>query len=116
MALAKEEAGEIKAASYLRNMNHIEAQSRLFRNIIHMEGKIKGGSTSKVTTKIEGRDVEVTSKVDIEKLCATENERSPSIQAESWRWPMEEGNRRLVLLNLPPRSLDPYMCLLCYPL
>ena len=40
-----------------------------------MEGKTKGGSTSKVTTKIEGRDVEVTNKVDIEKLCATENER-----------------------------------------
>ena len=75
MALAKEEAGEIKAASYLRNMNHVEAQRRLFRNIRHMEGKTKGGSTSKVTTKIEGRDVEVTNKVDIEKLCATENER-----------------------------------------
>ena len=40
-----------------------------------MEGKTKGGSTSKVITKIEGRDVEVTNKVDIEKLCATENER-----------------------------------------
>ena len=48
LAMAKEAAGETKAASYLRNINHIEAQRRLFRNIRHMEGKQKGGSTSKV--------------------------------------------------------------------
>ena len=75
LALAKEEAGEIKAAAYLRNMNHVEAQRRLFRNIRHTEGKIRGGCTSKVITKIDGIDVELTDKEDIEKLCAKENER-----------------------------------------
>ena len=33
LAIAKEEAGEVKAASFLLNMNHVEAQRRLFRNI-----------------------------------------------------------------------------------
>jgi hypothetical protein len=74
LALAKEEAGEIRAATFLRQMNHIEAQRRLFRNIRHMEGKIKGGCTSKVTQKINGIDVEFTKKEDIERLCATGNE------------------------------------------
>ena len=48
LALAKEEAGEIKAAIFLRNMNHVEAQQHLFRNIRHMEGKVKEGCTAKV--------------------------------------------------------------------
>ena len=48
--MAKEEAGELKAAVFLPNANHIETQQRLFRNIRHIEGKVKGGSTFKVTT------------------------------------------------------------------
>ena len=75
LALAKEEAGEIKAATFLKNQNHIEAQRRLFRNIRHMEGKVKGGSTSKVTLQSTNGIEEYTSKQDIERLCAKENER-----------------------------------------
>ena len=47
LALAKEQAGEIKAATCLRNLNRIEAQRRIHRNIRVMEQKYKGGSTSK---------------------------------------------------------------------
>ena len=75
LALAKEEAGELDAAVYLRNVNHIEAQRRLFRNIRHMEGKIKGGSTSKLTTKINGELVEHTDKGSIERIIATANQK-----------------------------------------
>ena len=63
LALAKEEAGEIKAATYLRNLNRIEGQRKLFRNIRVMEEKIKGGSTSKVTiTSSTGETIEYTDK------------------------------------------------------
>ena len=65
LALAKEEAGEIKAASFLRNMNHVEAQRRLHRNIRHMEGNLKGGITSKVIATIDGRYIEFVNKEDI---------------------------------------------------
>ena len=75
LAIAKEEAGETKAASFLRNMNHIEAQRRLFRNIRHMEGKTRGGSTSKVITTFNNIPTEYTDKTKIEQLCANENER-----------------------------------------
>ena len=75
LALAKEEAGEIKAATFLKNQNHIEAQRRLFRNIRHMEGKIKGGSTSKVTIQSPNGLEEYTSQHDIDRLCAQVNER-----------------------------------------
>ena len=37
LAMAKEEAGELSGAVFLRNNNHIEAQRRLFRNTRHME-------------------------------------------------------------------------------
>ena len=49
LALAKEKAGETTAANFLRNMNSVEATRRLFRNIRRIEGKMKGGSTSKLT-------------------------------------------------------------------
>ena len=62
LVLAKEEAGEIKAAIFLRNMNHVEAQRRLFRNIRHMEGKIKGGCTAKVIQTHNDIEVEFTKK------------------------------------------------------
>ena len=75
LAIAKEEAGETKAASYIRNLNHIEAQRRLFRNIRFMEGKTKGGCTSKLITSSNGIETEHTEKVDIEQLCADANEK-----------------------------------------
>ena len=62
LAAAKEEAGEIKAATFIRNLHHVETQRRLFRNIRHMEGKLKGGSTNKVTQKQDGIEVEFTKK------------------------------------------------------
>ena len=33
LSIAKEEAVEIKAAAYLRNLNRVEAQRRIHRNI-----------------------------------------------------------------------------------
>ena len=44
--MAKEEAGEIEAATFIRNMNTLEVQRKSFRNIQHIE--VKGGDTSKV--------------------------------------------------------------------
>ena len=68
LANAKEEAGEIKAAVYLRNFNRIEAQQRLFRNIRYVENVIKGGSTVKVTIKDNnGEDIEITDRSNLEK-------------------------------------------------
>ena len=46
-------------------MNHVESQRRLFRNIRHMEGKVKGSSTSKVIRKIDGIDVELTKRMQL---------------------------------------------------
>ena len=63
LALAKEEAGEVKAAEYIRSLNRIEAQRKLFQNIRVMENKLKGGSTSKVTiTAADGTVHEYTEK------------------------------------------------------
>jgi len=75
LALAKEAAGELKAAVYLRNINHIEALRRIFRNIRHMEDKVKGGSTTKVTTTDNGIISEHTDREPIEKLFVDENVR-----------------------------------------
>ena len=72
--MVKEEAGELKAAVFLPNANHIETQQRLFRNIRHIEGKVKGGSTFKVTTQVEGEITEHIGKLSIKKLIAENNE------------------------------------------
>ena len=53
LAMAKEEVGEGKAAVYIRSLNIIEAQRKLFQNIRIMEKKIKGGLTTKVTVTSE---------------------------------------------------------------
>ena len=53
LALAKEAAGEVKAANYLRSLNRIEGQRRLFQNIRAMEKKVRGGSASKVVVTSE---------------------------------------------------------------
>ena len=60
--------------NFFRNMNHVEAQQRLFHNIRNMEGKIKGGCTAKVIQTQNDIEVEFTKKHDIEQLCATQNE------------------------------------------
>ena len=41
LAMSKEEADEMKATVFLTNMNNIEAQRCLFRNITQMERKLK---------------------------------------------------------------------------
>ena len=74
LAAAKEEADENNAATFIRNLHHVETQRRMFRNIRHMEGKIKGGSTNKLIQKQDGIEIEFTKKTDIEKLCAIRNE------------------------------------------
>ena len=57
LALAKEEAGEIKAAVLLKNKNKIEEQRRVARNVWRMEGKMKGGNTTKVVIEDKHGDV-----------------------------------------------------------
>ena len=60
--MAKEEAGKIKANTYLRRLNHTEALQRMFRNIQHMEVEIKGGCAPKVVTKNNSFTTEYTKK------------------------------------------------------
>ena len=52
--IAKEEAGELKAAIFLRHTNHIEAHRHLFIKNRYMEGKVKERSTLKAITQVEG--------------------------------------------------------------
>ena len=65
----------MNAVVFLRNANHIEAQQQLFRNIRQMERKMKGGSTSKLTTHINGELIEYTDKASIEIIFAFSNEK-----------------------------------------
>ncbi len=41
LALAKEEAGEVKASEYIRSLTRIENQRKLFRDIRYIENKVK---------------------------------------------------------------------------
>ena len=67
LATAKDEAGEMKTYLLLNNINHIEAQRRLFRNIRHMKGTLQCGSTYKFTvTEGNGETKECTDKIPIE--------------------------------------------------
>ena len=67
--MAKEESGEINTAVFLRNMNSIEAQRRLSRNIRTMDNTIRGGSIIQVIiTDKHGRVAEYTEMKDIERL------------------------------------------------
>jgi hypothetical protein len=76
LAAAKEDAGNIKAATHLRNMNRIEAQRQLFRNIRYMEEKLTAGSTTQVTiTSPDGRSTELTQRDEVEKAVMADNER-----------------------------------------
>ena len=76
LAMVKEEAGEMKAAVFLRNQNRIEEQRRVARNVRRMEGKIKGGSTTKVVIQDDiGDRVELVDKVEIERAMAAGNEK-----------------------------------------
>ena len=87
LALAKEEAGEGKAANYLRSLNRIEGQRKLFQNIRAMEKKLRGGSTSKVVVTSEsGFVTEYTDKKSMEAVIAPANEN---------KWHQTEGGSQL---------------------
>ena len=76
LAAAKEDAGNIPAATHLRNMNRIEAQRQLFRNIRYMEEKLTAGRTTQVTiTSPDDRTTELTQRDEDEKAVMAENER-----------------------------------------
>ena len=90
LAMAKEAAGECKAATALRNMNRIESQRRLFRRIRYMEGKLKGGNTTQVTiTSENGTKAEYTSQKEVEAQIIRNNEEK--------RHQTEEGACQLTL-------------------
>ena len=79
LAGAKEAEGEIKAATYLRNLNRVERQRKLFQNIRRMENKLRGGSTNKVVITDEyGITKEYNKKEDMEKVIAVANEKMAS--------------------------------------
>ena len=87
LAEAKEEAGEIKAAVYIRNLNRIEEVRKIFQNIRVMEKKLKGGSTSKVViTSDDGTKIEYSDKKSVERVIATSNEK---------QWHATEGGSQL---------------------
>ena len=77
LANAKQEAeGNIKAAVHLRDMNLIEAQRTISRNIRYMEGKTNAGATSQLAVKLpNGATRELTSKSDVEKAIVECNEK-----------------------------------------
>ena len=84
LAMAKEEGVKIKAAVFLRNMNFIEAQRRLFRNIRTMTNKNRGGSTTQVTiTDKYGRVAEQNERKNIERLIAKPTEKWHQIEGGS---------------------------------
>eukprot|EP00979_Chaetoceros_neogracilis_P017703 scaffold10267_cov270-Chaetoceros_neogracile.AAC.1 len=67
LALAQEEAGNIPAATNLRNMNNREEQRRMNANIRFMEGKTKAGGTTQVTVKKrDGTTAELTARETVE--------------------------------------------------
>ena len=74
LALAKEAAGECEAATYLKTRNAIESKRRLFRNIRHIEGKMRGGFTSKIEVKSNNMTVEYTDRNSIEEKTIQANE------------------------------------------
>ena len=76
LAIAKEEAGEIKDITYLRSLNRVEAQRRIHRNIRVMEKKLKGGCTSRVqVTNIDGTVKEYITKQPMEEVIAISNKK-----------------------------------------
>lgn len=75
LALAKEAAGELKAASYIRQLQNAERTRKVFQQIRHMEGKIFSGFTSRVSVVNEdGTTTDYTDRAAIEKLLLDTNE------------------------------------------
>ena len=75
LAKAKEDAGDLSAANYLRQLNTTEATRKLFSNIRAVEQKLRAGSTSQVQiTKNDGEVILHTDKEAIEKVISQVNE------------------------------------------
>ena len=75
LAKAKEDAGDLEAAQYLRQLNETEAIRKLFGTIRAVEQKINAGATSQVQiTQANGNSIKYTEKEDIEKALCTVNE------------------------------------------
>ena len=75
LAKAKEEAGNLEAAQYLRQLNDTEAIRKLFGTIRAVEQKINAGATSQVQiTKEDGTTVQYTNKKEIEEALCQVNE------------------------------------------
>ena len=76
LAQARDDAGLGQAAAYIRSRNTIESQRRTFRNIRHIEQKIKGGATTHVTVTDEnGSTRELNTKIPMEDAMLKENPR-----------------------------------------
>lgn len=76
LAEAKEEAGECKAAAYIRSLNQIEHTRRLFRNIRKMEDKFGACSTTNVSIESPGGGItELTDRPAIEEALLANNRR-----------------------------------------
>ena len=76
LAQAREEAGLGTAASYIRSRNSIETQRRTFRNIRHIEKRMKGASTTHVdVTQPDGSIQEITQQAQMERAMLQENPR-----------------------------------------
>ena len=76
LAIAKEEAGEMKAAQYLRQLNNVENTRKLFQQIRHIEGKIFSGFTSRVTVvNDDGTTTDYTDREAMEKIILMSNEK-----------------------------------------
>ena len=84
LEIVKEETREVKAATYLTSLNQEEVQRRIFKNIRVMEGKLKGGCTSKVkVTKKDEKITEYTKRESMEAVITSTNERKWH-QYEGW--------------------------------
>ena len=76
LAYAKEEAGECKAATYIRSLNSTEACRRLYQNIRYMERLTRAGATSQVTiTKSDGSSKNITDPQEMDQALLDKNER-----------------------------------------
>ena len=75
LAKAKEEAGDLTAANYLRQLNEKEAIRKLFGSIRAVEQKLHAGATSQIQVKQEdGQIQQYTDQKEIEEILCQVNE------------------------------------------
>ena len=74
LALAREEDGKGKAATYIRQRNQVEQQRRTFRNIRQIEQRVKGGATTFIITRDQaGNPIEITDRKPMEEAMLKAN-------------------------------------------